>query len=71
MTAAAALASRRLAHPHLTQSYLMSCSCGNTPVRRVTTPLTRTRQFRWKLLRGRQEGEEEGKGAVVSVLVRR
>ena len=36
--------------PHLVQSYLTICSCGNTPVRRVTTPNTRMSLFRWNCL---------------------
>lgn len=36
------------------QSYLTCCNCGKTPVRRVTTPVSRTSWFRWNCLRAGQ-----------------
>ena len=36
--------------PQRRQSYLTCCSCGKTPDRRVTTPVSRTSWFRWNCL---------------------
>ena len=33
-------------NPHFPQSYITSCSCGKTPVRRVTTPDILIKQFK-------------------------
>jgi len=47
--------------PQRRQSYLTCCSCGKTPDRRVTTPVSRTSWFRWNCLLG-----TNGKNASVS-----